>query len=125
MGAMNTASVVRAVWERMEARSWDAVRELFAPDIVVTWPQTRERIRGADAVVEINRTYPGDWHITVEEVLADGDRAAARVTIVNGADVFYATGFYSLRDGKIVEAIETFADPGEPPYDRSRFAERY
>jgi hypothetical protein len=122
---MDAALVVRSVWEGMEARNWDAVRRLLADDLVVTWPQTRERIRGADAFVEVNRTYPGDWHITVEEVLAAGERVAARVTIVNGEDVFYASGFYRVRDGRIVEATETFADPGETPYDRSHLAERY
>ncbi|HVK69122.1 MAG TPA: nuclear transport factor 2 family protein [Polyangium sp.] len=122
---MDAALVVRSVWEGMEARDWDAVRRLLAEDLVVTWPQTRERIRGAEAFVTLNRTYPGDWHITVEEVLAAGDHAAARVTIVNGADVFYASGFYVVRGGQIVEATETFADPGEPPYDRGHLAERY
>ena len=124
-GIMDAALVVRSVWEGMEARNWDAVRRLLAEDLVVTWPQTRERIRDADAFVELNRTYPGDWHITVEEVLSEGDRAAARVIVVNGEDVCYASGFYRVREGRIVEATETFADPGQPPYDRRRLAERY
>ncbi|MDI3288503.1 nuclear transport factor 2 family protein [Polyangium sp. 15x6] len=122
---MDAALVVRSVWEGMEARNWGAVRRLVADDVVVTWPQTRERIRGGDAFVEVNRTYPGDWHITVEEVLAEGERAAARVTIVLGENVFYASGFYRVRHGRIVEATEMFGDPGEPPYDRSHLTERY
>jgi len=122
---MDAALVVRSVWEGMEARDWEGVRRLLAEDIVVTWPQTRERIRGAETFVVLNREYPGDWHITVEEVLAEGNRAAARVTIVNGKDVFHTSGFYRVEEGRIVEATETFADPGEPPYDRSRLVERY
>jgi len=122
---MDAALVVRSVWEGMEARDWDAVRRLVADAIVVTWPQTRERIRGADTFVQLNRDYPGDWHITVEEVLAEGNRVAARVTIVSGKDVFHTSGFYRVEAGRIVEATETFAEPGEPPYDRSRLTERY
>jgi ketosteroid isomerase-like protein len=122
---MNAAAIVRAVWESMEARDWEAVRRLLADDLIVTWPQTRERIRSGDAFLELNRTYPGDWHITVEEVLCEGDRVAARVTIVSGGDTFYTSGFYRVREGRITEATETFAEPGTPPYDRSHLAERY
>ncbi|MDI3290998.1 serine/threonine-protein kinase [Polyangium sp. 15x6] len=47
------------------------------------------------------------------------------MTIVNGDEVFYARGFYRVRGGQVVEATETFAHPGEPPYDRSHLVERY
>jgi hypothetical protein len=109
----------------MEARDWDAVRRLVSEDVIVTWPVTRERIRGGSAFLELNRTYPGDWHITVEEVLGDGDRAAARVTIVLGDQPCHMSGFYRVRDGRITEAVESFASPEEPAYDRSPLAERY
>jgi ketosteroid isomerase-like protein len=122
---MKAADVARGVWEAMEARDWARARSLLSDDLVTDWPQTRERIRGGDNFIALNSAYPGDWHITVEEALGDGDRAAVRATIVNGAEIFHASGFYEVRDGRIVRSVEFFADPGAPPYDRSRWAERY
>ena len=121
---MEPGTVVRRVWEAMQARRWDEVRSLLAEDLVVDWPQTRERIRGAQSFVELNRTYPGEWSLAVDEVIADGDRVAARVTIINGDEVFFTHGFYTVRDGRIAAAVEVFAEPTDPPYDRSALAER-
>lgn len=121
---MGASAMVRAMWEGMHARNWDKVRGLLADDLVMDWPQTREVIRGADAFVELNRTYPGQWSIRVEEVVGTATRAAARVTITNGTARFLASGFYTVRDGRIVRGVETFADPGDPPYDRSHLADR-
>jgi limonene-1,2-epoxide hydrolase len=72
------AEVVRALWERFQARSWDAAGELLAEDVVVDWPQTRERMRGRANVIAVNRNYPEGWTIRVLRVLAEGDLASPR-----------------------------------------------
>ena len=123
--AMDAAEVVRGVWEGMEARDWDRVRSLLDDGLVVDWPQTRERIRGGDAYVALNRAYPGDWHIEVVDCFAAGSRAALRAVITDGPAIFLASGFYRVADGRIAEAVELFAEPTEPPYDRSQWTERY
>jgi hypothetical protein len=60
---------------------WDRFADLLASDVVYTLEQSRERIRGRDRYVTFNREYPGDWHVTVELVVADDDaRSAAPVS---------------------------------------------
>jgi hypothetical protein len=39
----------------MEARDWETVRRLLADDLIVTWPQTRERIRGGEVLMQEDR----------------------------------------------------------------------
>lgn len=43
-----TAEVVRLLWERMEAREWDAARATLADDLVVEYVHTGERFVGGD-----------------------------------------------------------------------------
>src|SRR5262245_5003263 len=56
------------------ARDHEAVRALYAKDIVVTWPQTGERIRGVDDVIEVDRTYPGLPDVTARRIVGSDDR---------------------------------------------------
>ena len=49
----------------------------------------------------------------------------SRVLLTDGNDIVHAVSLYRLRDGQITEAVEVFAESGEPPHDRSRWAERY
>lgn len=124
MDERDGAAVVRALWERFEARDWEGAQRLLADDLRIEWPGTRERIRGAEEYIGLNRTYPEGWHIEVLEVLQAGPRVVSRVRIDHGEAVVYASSFFTLKDGRIAEGVEYFADQVEPPYDRSRWAAR-
>lgn len=120
--------VVRALWERLEARDWDAAAELLAEDVVVDWPQTRERIRGRDRVIAVNRNYPEGWTIRVLRVLQDGDVAVSEVAVDHvDHGTFHAASFFEVEDGRIVRGTEYWVDPpsGDPPAWRAEWVERY
>ena len=122
------AQVVRALWERFQARDWDAAMELLAEDVVVDWPQTRERIRGRENVSAVNRNYPEGWTIRVLRVLQDGDVAASEVAVDHiEYGTFYAASFYEIHDGRIVRATDYWVDPPteDPPAWRAQWVERY
>jgi ketosteroid isomerase-like protein len=124
----DASEVVRALWERMQARDWDAAGQLLAEDVVVDWPQTRERIRGRENVIAVNRNYPEGWSIRVLNVLHDGERAASEVAVDHvDHGTFHAASFYKVADGQIVHATDYWVDPpGEdPPAWRAQWVERY
>ena len=79
--AISAAQLARGLWERMEARDWDGVRVADADDVVLDWPRLGERIRGPDNFVALNRGYRGEWHITVERVVAAGNSAVTEVAV--------------------------------------------
>jgi hypothetical protein len=62
--------------DRLERRDWPGLAGLLTDDVIYEMPQTRERIRGKDAFLQFNIEYPGDWHLRVRRVVADG-RAAS------------------------------------------------
>ena len=94
------------------------------PGFIAEWPQTNERIRGAEAFVRLNEAYPGQWAcrpLSIETIAED--RIVAVVHISDGTASLHAVGFYDLHDGRIRKAVECFGDDGLPPFDRSQWTE--
>ena len=61
--------VVRALWDRFEARDWAGAEAFLDAKVVVEWPASKERIAGRDNVIGLNSTYPEPWgHIEVLRV---------------------------------------------------------
>ena len=115
---MTPAEVVRALWERMEARDWDGARATLADGYAATWPASGETFPSADAFVAMNRAYPEGWHITVDEIVAEGDRVAARVRVTQGDDLFHCLSFAVVEDGLIARSLDYWVDDaGDPAPD--------
>ena len=118
--------IVRSFWERMEARDWDDARALLADDLVVIWPATREKFEGADTFIALNQNYPGDWHIDVQRVSADGRNVQAWVEVRIGEQRTFCAQQSVVTDKLIRSAIEIYVDEGEsePPAWRAELLSR-
>jgi ketosteroid isomerase-like protein len=126
--APDPREVVQALWDRFQARDWDAAAQLLADDVVVEWPQTRERIRGRENMIAVNRNYPEGWTIRVLRVLQDGDTAVSEVAVDHvDHGTFLAASFFEVRDGQIARGTEYWIDPPseDPPAWREQWVERY
>lgn len=117
----DASRVVRAFFERMQARDWDAAGQLLDPDVEVQWPVTGERFRGP-AFLEMQRAYPEGWRIEVVEVLGDTAtspdvaRVAARVAVDQSGERFWCFGFYTVTGSRIRDAVELWGtEDSEPP----------
>jgi ketosteroid isomerase-like protein len=105
---------VRQFFESMEARDWKEAGACLSPEIEAWWPASGERFVGA-AFLAVQRAYPEGWAITVHDVVADGNRVAARVQVDHGEDHFWCAGFYTVVDGQIATAIEHWVTEGADP----------
>lgn len=101
-------SVVRTAIESFNDRDFDAMASVHASDVVLH--DNGETFDGYDAVEEHMAgaiESLGEATFTVEELIADGDRVAARYSITassNGEDVqLTAVSMASLVDGEISE----------------------
>ncbi len=130
---MNGTEVVRAFWERIQARDWAGVGAVLAPDVVVEWPATGERLHGRDAVVGVNRAYPEGWSIRIVRLVQDGDPSAAGTVVSEvevpheGIGVFAVASFWHVEGGLITRAREYWVQCAgeEPPAWRAELAQRY
>jgi ketosteroid isomerase-like protein len=120
-----SAEPVRLLWERMEARDWDAVAEQLHPDVVIDWPNTEERYRGRDDYLGMQQAYPEGWHIEVLRIVDAGKTVVSEVKVEHDGRRFFAVSFFDLDNGQIVRAVEYWSDGERQPAPawRARWAE--
>ncbi len=119
-------AVVRALWDRFEARDWAAARALLRDDLVVRWWASGERIHGADCFIALQAEYPEGWsiHPMSFDTLDDG-RVRAFVRVEHPPHgVFLVQQTVRVRDGLLAEGDELWATCEPPPAWRTpeRFA---
>ena len=110
---------VEAFWRTANARQWPAFAALLHPQLLYLVPQTRERGEGAAALVDIFRTWPGDWVAQVQTLIADDTRAVTTVRFVVGgevgADVETGISFFEFEGGLIRSVTDYWPSTYEPP----------
>ena len=112
----DTAAAARAFVTTLDARDWDAWSALMSPDVVYEVPQTRERIRGRDAYLEFNATFPGDWSLTPKVVIGDADRAVVWFEwSVDGPTADAQVFFEFDAAGLIAKVTDFWPEPYDPP----------
>jgi len=119
---LSSAEVVRRFFERMEARDWDGAEQLLSPSLHIAFTETGEHFRGGNFLA-MNRAYPEGWAIEVVEVIADANRVAAQVRVVQGQTTFWCAGFYEVADGRVQSGTEHWVTEHseQPPVWRERF----
>ncbi|MFC0032386.1 nuclear transport factor 2 family protein [Micromonospora chaiyaphumensis] len=112
--------------DRLEHRDWSGLAGLLADDVVYEMPQTRERIRGRDRFLRFNIDYPGDWHLRVRRVVADGRSAALWLDVRVGAEQQDACVWLEVSEGGLISRIvDYWPEPYEPPPGREHLVERW
>ena len=119
--------VVAAYWAAAEARDWGAFGALLADDVIYRGPQTREQVRGRDPYIRFNvEGFPYDWHLTVQRIVGEGQRAASWVEFTGPDGTQPGLCFFDLADnGKITLITDFWPEPYELPASRAHLVERY
>ncbi|MEV7230573.1 nuclear transport factor 2 family protein [Polymorphospora sp. NPDC051019] len=112
--------------DRLENRDWPGLAAMLTDDVVYEMPQTRERLRGRDAFVRFNIEYPGDWHLRIRQLAADGRVAALWLDFRVGADQQDACVWLDVSEhGLISRVVDHWPEPYEPPPGREHLVERW
>ncbi len=120
------AATIRRFWQTTEARDWDALAEVLAPEMVYEMEQTRERIRGRDAFLRFFDDYPGDWHLTVRRVIADDEGGVSVLDFTVGDEQMLGITLFTFGDDGLVTRVEdVWPEPYEPPPGRAHLTERF
>jgi ketosteroid isomerase-like protein len=124
---MSAADTVTRFWEGVDGRDWDAVGATLAADVVYEVPQTRERVRGREAVVRFNAEYPGEWRLAITTLVASSDAAATTIRFTSpGEPDQTGIAFFTLdAEGRIERMVDWWPEPYEPPPGREHLVERY
>lgn len=117
--------VIQDFWSSLEARDWERFGATVAADVTATWPQSRERVHGRDALIRFMAEFPGDWHLTLDEVHADDTGGATRISFTVDGETVPGVTFFGTDHGLIASIVEFWPEPYEPPPGREHLLERY
>jgi ketosteroid isomerase-like protein len=126
MSEEDIRQAAEAVWRALAAGDWDGAAAYLHPDFVQEWPQSGERIVGADNALAIDRNFPGGMpSMNLRRVHAAGDLAVVEVelTYADGS-TYLGVSLLEFRDGTIVKETDYFAEPFPAPQWRAQWVER-
>lgn len=117
--------LVRDFWRLMERNDFYAVTAVLADDLIVEWPQSRERMRGAYTFARMNAEYPttGRWTFHIERLVANGTEVVTQVRLTDGTQSATPISFFTVADGKIVRMVEFWPEPFAPAENRRHLTE--
>jgi ketosteroid isomerase-like protein len=125
MPTPTAADVVREFWRLMASNDFRSVAAVLAPEYVLEWPQSRERIRGAERFAAMNAEYPahGRWLFTINRLLGTKGEAVSDVSVTDGVLQARAISFFTVANGKITRQVEFWPDPQPAPANRKHLVE--
>jgi ketosteroid isomerase-like protein len=117
--------VAREFWRLMATNDFSSVAVVLAPDFMLEWPQTKERIRGAERFARMNQEYPahGPWRFTVHRIVGSETEAVSDVAVTDGAQHARAISFFTVAERKITRLVEFWPEPCAPATDRAHLVE--
>jgi hypothetical protein len=121
---MENVEVAKRFWKLIGEQDWDSAARLLDPELIVEWPQSRERMRGPDSFIAVNRHYPGNHSVTILRAAAFGPQVVTTVWIeADTGQRTFANSFFEFRQGRIARIEEYWAEPYPAPEWRSRWVE--
>jgi predicted SnoaL-like aldol condensation-catalyzing enzyme len=123
------AEVVSKFWRLFDEARFDDVADLLRPDCNVYWPNTHELFKGSQKLINMNKRYPGRWHIDIVDIITSDDLVVSVVRVYSeeSEHSFYAASFFRFEKGLIAEITEYWGNITEPPAWRTAegFSQRY
>ena len=122
---MQAEAIVREFWRLMETNDFQSVKLVLADDLVVEWPQSKERIRGAENFARMNAEYPahGRWRFRINQMVASPDRVVTQVSVTDGTQSAEPISFFTVAGGKIVHLLEYWPEAFAPADNRRHLVE--
>ncbi len=125
MTSSTAVDVVREFWRLMASNDFHSVAAVLAEEFVLEWPQSRERIRGAERFARMNSEYVahGPWVVTVHRIVGNDLEAVSEVEVTDGVQHGRAISFFTLTGAKIARIVEYWPEPYAPLPDRAHLVE--
>lgn len=125
MRQLTAVEVAQEFWRLMATNDFHSVGAVLSRDFVLEWPQTEERIRGAERFARMNLEYPanGPWRFTVNRLVGDESEAVSDVTVTDGARTDRAITFFTVVHGKVTRMVEFWPEASAPAQNRGHLTE--
>ena len=123
MASENRQAVERLI-DGLNRRDVSVMDEVFHDDAVMDWPQSGERIRGAENRRGVYGRFESLPTIALRRLLEAGDLVIAEARLDYDGTVYDCVFIFELRDGRIARETAYWAQPFTPPDWRADLVER-
>ena len=84
------------------------------------WPQSKERIRGAENFARMNAEYPttGRWQFRINRLVASASEVVTQVSVTDGTQSAEPVSFFTVVGGKITRLVEYWPESFAAPENR-------
>lgn len=106
-------------------RKIEVMDELFHDDATMDWPQSRERVRGAENRRAIYGSFPQLPTITPRRMISSGDLVVAEATLDYGGPRYETVFIFEFRDGRIAKETAYWSEAFEPSAWRAEWVESF
>ena len=109
----------------MATNDFRSLSKILAEEFVLEWPQSKERIRGAENFIRMNKEYPahGPWQFKINRVIGTESEAVSDVTVSDGVQTSRAISFFEVAEEKIVRLVEYWPESFAAPANRAHLVE--
>jgi hypothetical protein len=123
--SVTATDVAREFWHLMATNDFHSVAAVLAPEFVVEWPQSKERIRGAERFARMNSEYPahGPWQFTIHRIVSSESEAVSDVDVTDGVQNARVISFFTVVQGKVTRLVEFWPEPYPAPANRAHLVE--
>jgi len=99
------------------------VAEIYSDDVILDFPQGRERIRGKAKVIAFRSAYPAKVRIQPRRIVGSGDVWVIESTISYDGVPHHLASIWEFRDGKVVHETSYITEGWDPPAWRAEWVE--
>lgn len=117
-------AVIKRLIACINDRKIEIMDELFHDDAIMDWPQSGEKVVGAENRRGIYQSFPQLPTITPRRMVSDGDLVVAEASMDYGGSKSQAVFIFEFRDGKIAKETAYWSDPFEAPAWRAKWVEK-
>jgi hypothetical protein len=122
----NNEAVIERLIACINDRKIEVMDELFADDALMDWPQSRERVRGAENRRAIYGSFPQLPTITPRKMTSSGELVIAEASLDYGGGAVYETVFiFEMGGGRIQRETAYWSDTFDAPEWRSEWVEAF
>ena len=113
---------IKVFWNDVISQNRETLTSHFLPDAIIRWHCTKEQFTVSE-YVHVNCDYPGKWKGEIERIENNGETIILAGHVFSADDEnesFHVVSFIKLKNDKIAELDEYWADDGEPPERRKQ-----
>jgi hypothetical protein len=123
---MKNFELVTKFWNFISDQEWELAQILLDQELITIWPQSRERILGAENYININRHYPGNHKIEIKQLFEIENKVITTVWIVaDTGQKTFANSFFEIKNNKIIGIEEYWTEPYDAPTWREKWVNKY